>query len=96
MTDLGKKDPLIPGQQLYGTMIPRPEYDYNVHRSEIVVAEKNMELFQSSLHANPHHLIVVHTTPTCSAVGFVSVKSSSLSASVSSVEVSLFVLFSIP
>ena len=49
VTDLGKKDPLIPGQQLYGTMIPRPEYDYNVHRSEIVVAEKNMKLFQSCM-----------------------------------------------
>jgi hypothetical protein len=49
VTDLGKKDPLIPGQQLYGTMIPRPEYDYNVHRSEIVIAGKNMKLFQSCM-----------------------------------------------
>ena len=49
VTNLGKKDPLIPGQQLYGTMIPRPEYDYNVHRNEIVLAEKNMKLFQSCM-----------------------------------------------
>merc|ERR1712161_108813 len=49
VTDLGKKDPLIPGQQLYGTMIPRPEFDDKVHQNEIIIAEMNMKLFQSCI-----------------------------------------------
>mmetsp|Transcript_25709 Transcript_25709/g.28797 ORF Transcript_25709/g.28797 Transcript_25709/m.28797 type:complete len:1027 (-) Transcript_25709:81-3161(-) len=49
VTDLGKKDPLIPGQQLYGTMIPRPEFDDKVHQNEIIIAEMNLNLFQSCI-----------------------------------------------
>jgi len=49
VTDIGKKTPLIPGQQLYGCMIPRPEYDAEIHRHEKLVAEKKMQLFKECI-----------------------------------------------
>ena len=46
MVDLGKKNALIPGQQLYGCMIPRPKYDEEIHRYERIVAEQKMRMFK--------------------------------------------------
>ena len=46
MVDLGAKNPLILGQQLYGSMIPRPEYDEGIHQYEKVVAERKMQSFK--------------------------------------------------
>jgi hypothetical protein len=46
VADLGVKNPLILGQQLYGSMIPRPEYDEGIHQYEKVVAEHKMQLFK--------------------------------------------------
>lgn len=46
VVDLGAKNPLILGQQLYGSMIPRPEYDEGIHQYEKVVAERKMQSFK--------------------------------------------------
>lgn len=43
------KNPLIPGQQLYGCMIPRPEYDEQIYNYEKVMAEKKMESFKDCI-----------------------------------------------
>jgi hypothetical protein len=36
----------IPGQQLYGRMIPRPEPDFQVHKTEAVVQERLLKMIQ--------------------------------------------------
>ena len=46
VANLGRKNPLIPGQQLYGRMIPRPEYDEKIHQFERSVAEQKMRSFK--------------------------------------------------
>jgi hypothetical protein len=40
------KDPWIPGQHLYGMMIPRPEEDEKVYRAEAVIGERVLKQFQ--------------------------------------------------
>lgn len=42
---LGTQNPIIPGQQLYGQMIPRPECDEDIHRHQKVAADKDLESF---------------------------------------------------
>ena len=37
--------PWIPGQQLYGAMIPRPQEDDDLHKEEAEVGEKLLKLF---------------------------------------------------
>ena len=44
--DLKDDDPWIPGQQLYGRMIPRPEDDEEIHKEEAIVGERLMKVFQ--------------------------------------------------
>ena len=46
VADIGRKNPLIPGQQLYGCMIPRPEYDEKIHQYERAIAEQKMQSFK--------------------------------------------------
>lgn len=46
VADLGRNTPLIPGQQLYGCMIPRPEYDEKIHQFEKLAAEKKLRFFK--------------------------------------------------
>jgi hypothetical protein len=46
VADLKDEDPWIPGQQLYGCMIPRPEDDEEIHREEAIVGERIMKAFQ--------------------------------------------------
>jgi C2 domain len=38
--------PWIPGQHLYGQMIPRPQHDENMHKEEALIGEKILKLFQ--------------------------------------------------
>jgi len=49
VTDLGRKNPLILGQQLYGCIIPRPEYDEEIHKYEIIVAEQKIQSLKDCL-----------------------------------------------
>jgi len=49
IADLGRKNPLIPGQQLYGSMIPRPEYDEDIHEFEQSIAEQKMRSFKDCI-----------------------------------------------
>ncbi len=46
MAHIERKNPFIPGQQLYGRMIPRPEYDEKIHQFERAVAEQKMQSFK--------------------------------------------------
>ena len=48
VVDISKKgEPWIPGQQLYGDLIPRPEYDMSVYEQEVAVQEKEMRKFRA-------------------------------------------------
>ena len=47
MADVGRENQLIPGQQLYGCMIPRPEYDEEIQRIEKDVAEQKLQSFKN-------------------------------------------------
>lgn len=49
MAGLGRQDMLIPGQQLYGAMIPRPEYEEEINQFEKVTADKEMDSFKDYL-----------------------------------------------
>ena len=49
MAGLGRQDMVIPGQQLYGTMIPRPEHEEEINQFEKVIADKKMESFKDYL-----------------------------------------------
>ncbi|KAG7365165.1 C2 domain containing protein [Nitzschia inconspicua] len=42
--------PRIPGQQLYGVMIPRPQDDENVHNEEARVGERLLKQFHDRVH----------------------------------------------
>jgi len=46
VAEIGRKNPLIPGQQLYGDMIPRPEYDEKIFQYQRTVAEQKMQSFR--------------------------------------------------
>ncbi len=46
VVDIGRKNPLIPGQQLCGGMIPRPEYDEKIHQYQRIMAEQKMNSFK--------------------------------------------------
>mmetsp|Transcript_3353 Transcript_3353/g.7935 ORF Transcript_3353/g.7935 Transcript_3353/m.7935 type:complete len:1186 (-) Transcript_3353:1130-4687(-) len=48
VVDISKEgEPWIPGQQLYGDLIPRPEYDISVYEQEVAVQEKAMRKFRA-------------------------------------------------
>lgn len=46
VVELRGQDKWIPGQQLYGRMIPRPEFDSEVHNSEVVVQASLLKKIQ--------------------------------------------------
>lgn len=46
VVELHKQDKYIPGQQLYGQMIPRPELDFEVHKEEAVLQESLLKMVQ--------------------------------------------------
>lgn len=49
VTELGNQKTLIPGQQLYGAMIPRPEYDEEIYMYQKVIADKKIESFRQDM-----------------------------------------------
>jgi len=49
VTKFGMQTTLIPGQQLYGAMIPRPEYDEEIYQYQKGIAEKKMESFKEDM-----------------------------------------------
>ena len=47
--ELPATGPWIPGQQLYGAMIPRPEYEYELHRDELAKQRVQFKKFQKQV-----------------------------------------------
>jgi len=43
--DVKDEDPWFPGQQLYGSMIPRPHGDEELHKEEAIMGERVLKLF---------------------------------------------------
>jgi hypothetical protein len=45
--DFRKEEPWIPGQQLYGDLLPRPEYDLSIYEQEVAIQEQALRKFRA-------------------------------------------------